>query len=112
MSQLADAFNFEFETLKAAVDANDAEARAQFETIHKYIRFMDGNILLGEDGNELTLRIENDRISFLDSGAEVAYFSNKQLYVLDGHFLNSLRIGKFSFLPRKNGNLSLVKVGD
>ena len=112
LTQLADSFNFEFETLKATVDENDAEAREQFETIHKYIRFVDGDILLGEEGNELTLRIENDRISFYDSGAEVAYFSNKQLYVLDGHFLNSMRIGKFAFLPRENGNLSLVKVGD
>ena len=112
LTQLSDSFNFEFDTLTAKVDENDAEARAQFETIHKYIRFVDGNILLGEDGNELVLRIENDRISFLDGGAEVAYFSNKQLYVLDGHFLNSLRVGKFAFLPRENGNLSLVKVGD
>ena len=112
LTQLADSFNFEFESLKATVDENDAEAREQFEAIHKYIRFVDGNILLGEDGNELTLRIENDRISFLDTGAEVAYFSNKQLYVLDGHFINSMRIGKFAFLPRENGNLSLVKVGD
>lgn len=112
LTQLSDSFNFEFESLKATVDANDASNREQFETIHKYIRFVDGNILLGEDGNELTLRIENDRISFLDGGAEVAYFSNKQLYVLDGHFLNSMRVGKFAFLPRENGNLSLVKVGD
>lgn len=112
LTQLSDSFNFEFESLKATVDENDAEARTQFETIHKYIRFVDGDILLGEEGNELTLRIENDRISFYDGGAEVAYFSNKQLYVLDGHFLNSLRIGKFAFLPRENGNLSLVKVGD
>lgn len=112
LTQLSDSFNFEFETLRAVVDANDAEARTQFETIHKYIRFVDGDIVLGEDGNELTLRIENDRISFLDGGAEVAYFSNKQLYVLDGHFINSLRVGKFAFLPRENGNLSLVKVGD
>lgn len=112
LTQLADSFNFEFESLRATVDENDAEAREQFETIHKYIRFVDGDILLGEDGNTLTLRIENDRISFLDGGAEVAYFSNKQLYVLDGHFLNSLRVGKFAFLPRENGNLSLVKVGD
>ena len=112
LTQLADSFNFEFETLRAIVDENDAEAREQFETIHKYIRFIEGDIILGEDGNELTLRIENDRISFLDGGAEVAYFSNKQLYVLDGHFLNSLRVGKFAFLPRENGNLSLVKVGD
>lgn len=112
MTQLSDSFNFEFNSLREVVDGNDAEARTQFETIHKYIRFVDGNILLGEEGNELTLRIENDRISFYDGGAEVAYFSNKQLYVLDGHFLNSLRIGKFAFLPRENGNLSLVKVGE
>jgi phage minor structural protein len=110
--QLSDSFNFEFNTLQALVNENDAEAREQFETIHKYIRFVDGDIILGESGNELTLRIENDRISFLDGGAEVAYFSNKQLYVLDGHFLNSLRVGSFAFLPRENGNLSLVKVGD
>ena len=112
LTQLSDSFNFEFDSLKATVDENDAEAREQFETIHKYIRFVDGDILLGEEGNELTLRIENDRISFYDGGAEVAYFSNKQLYVLAGHFLNSLRVGKFAFLPRENGNLSLVKVGD
>ena len=112
MTQLADSFNFEFETLKATVDANDTEARAQFETIHKYIRFVDGTIVLGEEGNELTLQIENDRISFLADGSEVAYFSDKQLYVLDGHFINSLRIGKFALIPRENGNLSLVKVGD
>ncbi len=112
MTQLSDSFNFLFETLQVVVDENDAEARARFDTIEKYIRFEDGNIILGESGSELVLRIENDRISFLDSGAEVAYFSNKQLVVLDGHFLNSLRIGSFAWLPRENGNLSLVKVGD
>ena len=111
-TQLSDSFNFEFDTLKKTVDENDSSNREQFETIHKYIRFVDGDILLGEDGNTLTLRIENDRISFLDDGAEVAYFSNKQLYVTDGHFLNSLRVGRFAWLPRENGNLSLVKVGD
>ena len=112
MTQLADSFSFEFETLRSAVDGNDADARQQFETIHKYIRFVDGNILLGESGNTLVLRIENDRISFLDGGAEVAYFSNKQLFVTDGHFIHSLRIGRISFQPRESGNLSVVLVGD
>ena len=109
MTQLADSFNFEFESLQATVDANDDEARQQFDTIHKYIRFVDGDIILGETGNELTLQLQNDRISFMDNGAEVAYFSNRRLYVLDGQFLNSLRVGKFAFIPRENGNLSLVK---
>ena len=110
LTQLADAFEFEFSTLQATVDANDNEARTQFETIRQYIRFEDGNIILGSDGNELVLRIENDRISFLDAGAEVAYLSNQKLTVTEGHFLNSLRIGSFAWVPRANGNLSLMKV--
>lgn len=111
MTQLADSFTFLFDSLEAKVDGNDAEARAQFAETQKYIRFENGNILLGQAGNVLELKIQKDRISFYDDGAEVAFFSNKQLVVLDGHFLNSLRIGDFAFLPRDNGNLSLVKVG-
>lgn len=110
MEQTAEDWTFNFNTLQTAVDANDAEAREQFETLHKYIRFVDGNIVLGEDGNEITLTIANDRISFLDGGAEVAYINNKQLVITDAHFLHSLRLGEFAWVPRENGNLSLVKV--
>ena len=111
MTQLADSFTFLFDSLEAKVDENDSETRAQLAESHKFIRFVDGNILLGKEGNVLELKVQYDRISFFDDGAEVAYFSNKQLVVLDGHFLNSLRIGAFAFLPRDNDNLSLVKVG-
>lgn len=111
MTQLADSFTSLLNQLQTTVDANDAEARTQLSEIKKYIRFEDGNIVLGESGNEITLRIENDRISFLDNGAEVAYFSNKRLVVLDGNFLSSLQIGGFAFIPQGNGNLSLTKVG-
>lgn len=111
MTQLSDSFEFLFTELRTHVDVNDADAREQFAEIKKYIRFEDGNIILGEAGNEITLRIENDRIVFLDDGAEVAYFTDKHLTVKDASFLNSMRIGAFAFIPRDNGNLSLVKVG-
>lgn len=111
MTQLADSFEFMFTELRQVVDTNDADARDQFQTIEKHIRFIDGKIILGEVGNELELNIANDRISFCDGGAEVAYFSNKQLVVLDGNFLNSLQIGPIAYIPRKNGNTSIVRVG-
>ena len=111
MTQLSDSFEFLFTELRTTVDANDADAREQFTELKKYIRFENGNIILGEAGNEITLRIESDKIVFLDDGAEVAYFTNKQLTVKDASFLNSMRIGAFAFIPRDNGNLSLVKVG-
>ncbi len=111
MTQLSDSFEFLFTELRTHVDVNDADAREQLTEIRKYVRFEDGNIILGEAGNEITLRIENDRIVFLDNGAEMAYFTDKQLTVKDASFLNSMRIGAFAFIPRDNGNLSLVKVG-
>ena len=42
--------------------SNNADTR--FQEISKYIRFVDGNIVLGEAGSELILKIANDRISF------------------------------------------------
>lgn len=112
MTQLSDSFEYLFTELRTVVDENDIEARDQLAEIRSYIRFEDGNIILGKAGNEITLKLENDRILFIDDGAEVAYFTNKQLTVRDASFLNSMRVGSFAFIPRDNGNLSLVKVGD
>ncbi|MBR5817538.1 MAG: phage tail protein [Clostridia bacterium] len=110
MTQLADSFEFLFTELRTYVDSNDADAREQFAELKKYIRFEGGNIILGEAGNEIVLRLENKKIVFLDDGAEVAFFTNKILTVTDADFLNSVRIGDFAFIPRTNGNLSLVKL--
>lgn len=105
-----DGWTMTFDTLNTSVaDLTDA-TETGFEEIKKYIRFVDGTILLGEAGNVLELKISNDRISFLQSGAEVAYFSDSKLYVTNGHFINSLQLGAFAFIPRDNGNLSFKKV--
>lgn len=107
--QTAEDFTFQFNTFSADLAALSEGTDAEFEKISKYIRFLDGKIYLGEVGNQLELQIANDRISFFQGGAEVAYFSNNKLYVVDGEFTNSLRLGNFSFIPRSNGNLSFKK---
>lgn len=112
LEQTAQGWEMQFTEFNADVADLQAGNDAEFELIRKYIRFVDGSILLGEEGNQLELQISNDRISFMQSGAEVAYFSNNHLYVTDGNFLNSLQLGKFAFMPRANGNLSFKKVGD
>lgn len=110
-TQTAEDFNFQFNNITSQITTIDGNTQQQFQEINKYIRFVDGNIILGESGNEITLKIENDRIAFIQNNNEVAYFSNNKLTVLDGDFLNSLKIGNFAFKPRANGNLSLVYVG-
>lgn len=105
-----DSFDIQFTQFSADLEAVAAGTDAEFEEIRKYIRFVDGMILLGEVGNELELQISNDRISFLQDGAEVAYFSNRKLYVTDTQILHSLQLGNFAFMPRDNGNLSFKKI--
>lgn len=107
----AEEFGITFNELSKVVDDNNTYNREKFIEIEKYIRFVNGNIILGESDSKLSLRIENDKIVFLESGAEVAYMTDKKLFITDGQFLHSLRLGNFEFQPRKNGNLSLVKVG-
>lgn len=76
----------------------------------KYIRFINGNIIIGVEGNELILTIQNDRLYFSQNGNEVAYFANDKLYVQDAEFINSVVIGKFAFQPAENGSLSFRRV--
>ena len=109
--QTAEDFTFNFNNLVTQITTVEGETQQQFQEINKYIRFVDGTIVLGETGNELTLVQQNDRISFMQNNSEVAYFSNNELTVTDARFLNSLRIGNFAWKPRANGNLSLVYVG-
>ena len=106
IEQTKNSFDIQFTQFSQDIEAVAAGTDAEFEEIRKYIRFIDGKILLGEVGNELELEIANDRISFLQDGAEVAYFSNRKLYVTDAEILHSLQLGNFAFMPRANGNLS------
>lgn len=108
--QTISGINIEFSSLQANIESVVANTDAEFEEIRKFIRFVDGKILLGEVGNELELVIANDRISFLQDGAEVAYFSNRKLYVTDAQILHSLQLGSFAWMPRANGNLSFKKI--
>jgi len=110
IEQTKNSFEIQFNQFAADIEAVANGTDAEFEEIRKYIRFVDGKILLGEVGNELELVIANDRISFLQDGAEVAYFSNRKLYVTDAHFLHSLQLGSFAWMPRANGNLSFKKL--
>lgn len=109
-------FDFKFTEVEKSIETVDGQQVEKFNEIEKHITFESGEILLRADSSDpaldtsISLRIGRDRISFLSNGAEVAYFSDNKLYVTDGHFLNSLRVGAFSFRPRSNGSLSFGKV--
>lgn len=109
-SQTNTSFEMQFNQLIESIAAAESGDNERFAEINKYIRFVDGNIILGRSDNALTLTIQNDRISYQQNGSEVAYFSNNKLYVKTLEVLESLRLGNFAFTPRSNGSLTFGKV--
>ena len=108
--QTSEDFTYQFSNLTELINNLDANSAEQFNNIIRYIRFVDGDIILGEVNNNLMLKISNDKISFLQNGIEVAYMTDNKLYITDGEFLNSLQLGNFAFYPRTSGNLSFKKI--
>lgn len=66
---------------------------------------------IGKSDSPFKTKISNERFSFTENGNEVAYFANKKMYITDGQFTNSMRVGDFAFVPRANGSLDFKKVG-
>lgn len=113
LEQLSDSFNFVFTDLKATVDQNDIEAREKFSEIEKYIRFIDGNIILGSSDSAITLTIENDLIVFRKNGEQFGWWDGVDFHT--GNIVVEVneraQFGNFAFVPRSNGSLSFLKVG-
>lgn len=88
------------------VNENKALTDNEFDFIKTYFNFASDGLEIGKTSSEMTLKLLNDRISFLDNGNEVAYISDNKLEIFDGNFMNSLGLGRFEFVPRESGNLS------
>lgn len=111
----ADGIEAKFSEMVLMVENVEGETQAQFRELASYIRGYQNEegqpvLDLGASTSDIMLRQTNDRIQFLQSGAEVAYVSNNTLYITDGIFLVKLRVGNFGFIPRENNSLDFKKL--
>lgn len=109
-TQTNENFEFQFNNVNELIDAvSDVEA-SHYQELHNYIRFVNGVIILGQEGNQLTAELSNTKLSFKQDGVEIAYVSNNKLYITNAEILENIIIGSFQFIPRDNGSLSFRKV--
>ena len=110
-TQTKDSFEMQFNKFSQDLEDINNDVNANFEEYKSFIRFEDGNIVLGKSGNELTLKIENDKVGFYQNNLMIGYYGNSKFYIVDGEVTHSLKIGDFAFVPRANGSLDFKKVG-
>lgn len=95
-----------------SVDENISNINANVDsvtqTVNKALNFTEEGLEISAGGSTSTVVITEDRINFNEDGYTAAYISGKKLNIPDAVIEYSLRIGKFAFVPRNSGNLSLV----
>ena len=111
-TQTEEGWEMTFDQFRQWVETENGETQTAFEELRKYIRFLDGNIILGDRNNDLQCIITNTKISFEQNGTEVAYISNNKLYITNAEVLDRFTVGNtgsgyFDWIPRANGNLGM-----
>lgn len=117
LEQNEEGFDFNFESLEQTITQIGDEMSTEFAQRLKYIRFVDGAIILGDADSLFEVRITNERISFVYNGVTLAYLDSQRLNVEEANLVEvtiekNLWLGEFRWFKRPNGNLALKWEGD
>lgn len=115
-TQARDSFTQELSQTKRDVTDANAAIAANEETRRKYMRFSgadsgDPQIELGASDSAFKMRLTNRRLAFMQGDSTPTYVSNQRLYINDAEVNQTLRIGRYAFIPRADGHMSLQYVG-
>lgn len=81
------------------------------DNVNSYMSFDNDGLTLGKSDSAFKTKITNEEWSIQKNGAKVTYINDQTMYITDGQFTQSLKIGAFGFVPRANGSLDFKKVG-
>jgi len=114
LEQTAQGWTYNFDVLQQDLDDVAANADARFTAMQNYIQMAGGTITLGEVGNPITLKVENDRIGIYINGVAVTYWTANTFQLPVEVVIpvgGRLTLGQFAFIPRSNGSLDFTWVG-
>ena len=80
------------------------------DNVDNYMSFDNDGLTLGKSDSAFKTKITNQEWSIQKNGAKVTYINDQTMYITDGQFTQSLKIGNFGFVPRANGSLDFKKI--
>lgn len=80
------------------------------DNVNNYMSFDKDGLTLGKSDSTFKTKITNQEWSIQKNGAKVTYINDQTMYITDGQFTQSLKIGNFGFIPRANGSLDFKKI--
>lgn len=116
IEQTAQQITLTFGTANAYTVEVDGKLNDFIDEMRTYIRFNSDGIELGKLGSLFTSLLGNTKLSFMQSGVEIAYISNNKMYITDAEITHKLTIGNqtagyYDWQLESNGSMSLTRRG-
>lgn len=110
VEQLYNQLTLKFEGVEADLSDADAEHAAQLQEIMTWFQFSSDGLSIGKANDPMALKLINDKITFMRSGYDVAWFSNSELHISHAVLENQLKIGHYVIIANTDGSVD-VKLG-
>lgn len=118
LSLLSDSMTLSFQKTEQSISDINGAVSSQEEKLQKYFVFNENGLTIKAGGGEMLLVLNNDKIEFYRGemleenrfgwwDGVTFYTGNIEIGVNE-----RARFGDFAFVPRSNGSLSFLKVGD
>jgi hypothetical protein len=90
------------------------DLQAEITQRKKHITFSENGITIGAGENAMTLELDNDMIKFKRNGVQFGWWDGVDFHT--GNIVVEVneraQFGNFAFVPRSDGSLMFLKVGD
>lgn len=115
IEQNAESVTISIENVNEYISTVDDDLQAKYDTVSKYFTFdEDGLLISSGDTGSLSLRLDNDQIAFVKDDNVLAHWDGDYLYTgnIYVQVTEQARFGNYAWIPRSDGSLMLLKVGE
>lgn len=109
---LAEQITMKFNSAVEMVTEVDGDLQTVAETLEKHFEFSANGLTIKAGENTMTLTLDNDMVSFKKNGEQFGWWDGVDFHT--GNIVINVneraQFGSFAAIPRKNGNLSWLKV--
>ena len=105
---LADEISINLTQTTEQIEEVNGDLQSKYESITKYFRFTENGLYIGESGNEVLLRLDNDIVQFLRANVPALYMDEKGAHAEELH-AETVHIGNYVLQKEDDGKLTLRK---
>lgn len=101
-------------TVKKEISGVDSKVQNIYEDLQKHFEFTVDGLKIKAGAGSMELVLDNDMIQFMKNGQQFGWWDGVNFHTGNIRIGNNERIdlGGFAFVPRSDGSLSFLKVGD